>query len=596
MSAERMMGPINEEVLHERELGKPIEMQVKIELGNDKPEYVVQRILRGYPKDSGDEIDYHDYFSVTYLDGKDWKQHMQPTYFINYFLPEDINDFFFFDGEKLDEFFKAESNKNVKKAILDVSQINLTNNAIEHLEKVKYQIQKSSKGLSSLADSIFKDIQKAKDVLEEKQLDFKKKKELLAETDKNLEEIKETLRTSDIETVKKLEADREKLDEEMQRVQNELGYTKDRSVNDLIDVAPLIFAHESISATLEAVEKKYKSGELPPKIRETFLNELLKRGTCICGTDIAKDGSHRKSVQRLLEVARFSKIDDEVTKGKFDIKAMMKRIEGFVSTREKFGKEIREKEDELRKKLELKKEISVRLEKIDVEDIKFKESRRKDFERSHDSLTGDIAVLEIEIKRLVSHITSLETDYNKELRKSEKHLYLLSQIEICDKALNTLTTIKEALVNEVRQTIEAKTKQYFLSLIWKKDTYVDVKIDENYRVSVIYKGGFDALGSLSAGERQVLALSFMAALNEVSGFTAPVIIDTPLGRISGEPRDNIARLLPEYLKGTQVTLLVTDQEYTPSVRKGLLTRIGKEYQLVFEEKKGETMVMPLDDR
>jgi len=93
----------------------------------------------------------------------------------------------------------------------------------------------------------------------------------------------------------------------------------------------------------------------------------------------------------------------------------------------------------------------------------------------------------------------------------------------------------------------------------------------------------EGIGTLSAGERQVLALSFMAALNSVSGFDVPIIIDTPLGRISKEPKKSIARNLPKYLKGEQVTLLVTEEEYTPEVRASLSGRVGKSYVIEFKE-------------
>ena len=108
---------------------------------------------------------------------------------------------------------------------------------------------------------------------------------------------------------------------------------------------------------------------------------------------------------------------------------------------------------------------------------------------------------------------------------------------------------------------------------------------------VINQYGRDSLGSLSAGERQVLALSFLAALREVSGFEAPIIIDTPLGRISKDPRENIARLLPQFLGETQTTMFVTDQEYTQSVRKLLSTHVGKEYRLEFDEALTQTEVV-----
>jgi DNA sulfur modification protein DndD len=206
-------------------------------------------------------------------------------------------------------------------------------------------------------------------------------------------------------------------------------------------------------------------------------------------------------------------------------------------------------------------------------------------------LEGDIRITKSEIERADTLIQEWEKEYRKELEKEKKHQTLLKKLNLCEDALKILKQMKMELISEVRETIESKTKEYFLNLIWKKDTYSEVKIDTNYRVSVLSKLGSESLGSLSAGERQILALSFMAALREISGFDMPVIIDTPLGRISGEPKDNVAESLPEYLTDTQVTLLVTDQEYTPSVKKLLSKRIGKEYDLKFNEIESETQVI-----
>jgi DNA sulfur modification protein DndD len=149
------------------------------------------------------------------------------------------------------------------------------------------------------------------------------------------------------------------------------------------------------------------------------------------------------------------------------------------------------------------------------------------------------------------------------------------------------------LLSEVRQQIEQETEEYFLDLIWKKGTYSRVQIDENYQINVLNVRGLPSLGTLSAGERQVLALAFMAALGTISGFDAPVLIDTPIGRISGEPRKNIAESLPNYLSDTQVTLLMTDTEYTEPVQMRLNSRIGKEYELRFVESEAITEVITL---
>ena len=59
----------------------------------------------------------------------------------------------------------------------------------------------------------------------------------------------------------------------------------------------------------------------------------------------------------------------------------------------------------------------------------------------------------------------------------------------------------------------------------------------------------------------------MSALMTISGFHAPVIIDTPLGKIDDEHREQITTELPKFLQGTQLILLVTPTEYDDTVRK-----------------------------
>ena len=67
----------------------------------------------------------------------------------------------------------------------------------------------------------------------------------------------------------------------------------------------------------------------------------------------------------------------------------------------------------------------------------------------------------------------------------------------------------------------------------------------------------------------ILGLSFMSALMTISGFHAPVIIDTPLGKIDDEHREYITTELPKFLSGTQLALLVTPTEYDSNVRYNL---------------------------
>ena len=69
------------------------------------------------------------------------------------------------------------------------------------------------------------------------------------------------------------------------------------------------------------------------------------------------------------------------------------------------------------------------------------------------------------------------------------------------------------------------------------------------------------LPSISAGESLFLALSFISAIRDVTGYKFPLIIDTPLGRISGTPRFLLSEALPKYLPNEQIIFLATDTEF-----------------------------------
>ena len=51
------------------------------------------------------------------------------------------------------------------------------------------------------------------------------------------------------------------------------------------------------------------------------------------------------------------------------------------------------------------------------------------------------------------------------------------------------------------------------------------------------------------------------SLRTITGYTFPFIIDTPLGKVSGTQRYNLATTLPTYLKGEQLSFLATDTEW-----------------------------------
>jgi len=229
------------------------------------------------------------------------------------------------------------------------------------------------------------------------------------------------------------------------------------------------------------------------------------------------------------------------------------------------------------------KEIQEQIDGIDDEKVQKIENRYRIIRKEKEEYLDQIGMKKQYIKSLKYEIDQLQEEYHRELRKVHKHDDLKSKIQFCINSTEAAKRVMKEVMEEIRAEIEERTNKQFFATIWKQDTYQKVKIDNDYNISVYDINGMESIGTLSAGERQLLALAFTEAVHTVSGFDMPLLIDTPLGRISGAPRLNLAKELPNLNDNKQIIFLMTDQEYTKEVRDVLRKHIDKEYLLKYIE-------------
>ena len=86
---------------------------------------------------------------------------------------------------------------------------------------------------------------------------------------------------------------------------------------------------------------------------------------------------------------------------------------------------------------------------------------------------------------------------------------------------STLRNITEHVTKNIREDVSKETLKIFNSLNWKKD-YANLAIDSKYVIRVTREDGFDLAGSMSAGEKLFLALSFIMALKKITKLQIPV--------------------------------------------------------------------------
>jgi len=94
---------------------------------------------------------------------------------------------------------------------------------------------------------------------------------------------------------------------------------------------------------------------------------------------------------------------------------------------------------------------------------------------------------------------------------------------------------------------------------------------------------------LSAGERQLLAVSILWGLARASGRNLPVIIDTPLGRLDATHRGRIVEGYFPYASH-QVVLLSTDEEINKNYYQQLKPYVGQMHHLEYDDQQGVSQV------
>ena len=94
---------------------------------------------------------------------------------------------------------------------------------------------------------------------------------------------------------------------------------------------------------------------------------------------------------------------------------------------------------------------------------------------------------------------------------------------------------------------------------------------------------------LSAGEKEVFAISLLWGLAQTSQLNLPIIIDTPLSRLDSVHRDNIVRKYFPYA-AEQVIILSTDTEVDSNYFKSLEPHLSGATRLVFNKNQELTTV------
>lgn len=194
------------------------------------------------------------------------------------------------------------------------------------------------------------------------------------------------------------------------------------------------------------------------------------------------------------------------------------------------------------------------------------------------------------VERKINQTRKKLTNYGEDNLKNQQIKHILN---VLPKVKQTLTVFKEKLTLRKLNKLELEVTNCFRYLLHKSNFITKVAIASDTFALSLYneQGNLMEKNRLSAGEKQILAISLLWGLARVSEKNLPIAIDTPLGRLDSYHRQNlIERYFPS--ASHQVILLSTDTEIGEKEVNFLRSKnaIAKEYLLEHDNNKNQTII------
>lgn len=580
---------ISKEAISRARPGERVKTAVELHFLHDGQRYMARRELAGIRKEEvGVSVELNDHFTLMRArpDGQ-WESIPNPIRTINSILPANVRTYFLFDGEKIDEFAKPESHKDVHDAIYLVLKLEILARAKRHLDTVANDYSKELRQISSgeLVDLLDREAKARAEYeeLEKTQLELCKEIESarrkIAEIDDKLRETRDA---------RDLQIKRDQREQELRQRRTDLDVLTQR-IRELATTGYFILAQPAVEQALQILNEKRARGEIPSNIRQQFVQDLIMRMECICGRPINDGSPEHERLLRLLKQSLPGSLEDDVLDLNARLLPFAERVkrqradlDAAMRQRSELTNTIHRLEAEL-------SDIRHQLAQSQVEEVNRLEHQRQAFSEDIDRANLRIGEINERLKQLSKEIGELEKRIARAKTEEQRAQLLQTKLDLARRAFHAIDQVHKQFADEMRVQIEAKTREIFKLLAWKSEHFSDVRLDEDYHLEVIDRYGMPARPELSAGERQVLSLSFIAAMSRISEGEAPLVMDTPFGRLSSHHRNSITLNLPSL--ANQLVLFVTDEELRDQARQHLEPRIGREYRLQFDPRTSCTTIV-----
>lgn len=526
----------------------------------------------------------------------EWLTNNWGTYWAE-ILPPNIAELFFFDGERIESLADTKTSARVVKdsvyALFGLAPITRLRADLAIVEK--RSIRETDKKISPELHDAFLSHKQDQTLLEEAQqmgVDLEQKR---AACFVKLQRVQKKLLS--LGGGSDMLKNREKYKRELHDLMEEADKLDVRLRELVGGDAPFLIVGDLLSRTMHSIEAENRLAENDTEwsLAKRYRQEILDEVSSSIGNENRSDVT--AAIQGFFD-AKLSSL--RAGDHEYVFPKSLRELENIWPYIQEDLKETKDQvNDVLRRREEISEKITILESRLDalpaeeaVQELLDEEQRReteikeieKELKEANEQRETRTRVCE-DSRRRYTRIAEAE------LKKHNANEDTLRVVTHAQRTQVLLDELEHRLVRKHLSKLEIELSEK-LAMLHSKRLVENVRIlPDSFEIELSTAGGKKTPASrLSAGERQLLALAVLWAVQSYSEKKMPMIVDTPLGRLDSKHRKNmVERFLTE--ASHQTIVLSTDSEVTPELVHGVKDYIGAQYLLDYHENDQSTRIV-----
>ena len=585
---------VNKRAITEAKLKDSVECWVELGFEHNNKRYQVRRLCRAYKTEAGVEQGKSElYLEIAGDDGRWLLPQQLPEDIIGRILPVSLHQYFFFDGERIEQIVRSDKKSEIAEATKTLLGVEVLNRSIKHLKEAKKTLEAE---LAVIGDSETKNLLREQKKLEQESERLSKRQVEIEQELEHQDELKKTIgnRLLELSGAQELQNLRDELEVREKLLREQLKQAKDALNRAISTRGYTVLLSEATAEFRAIVDDLRDRGELPVGIKRQFVGDLLNEQRCICGAELLEGTHAHQQVSAWMDRAGIADVEETAIR-------MSAQVDEIDKQAPDFWQEVDRQQDNIAKwRTELSgietqlDDIKKKLRNFPNEDISQLQKRLDETEEKIRDLTLEKGANQQQIARIATDIEAKVKQIAKHKTNESKQALAQQRIAATQDAIERLTEVRVRLDNQFRSSLEKRVQEIFTSISFTP--YVP-KLSDRYELTLIENtAGQETTVAASTGENQILSLSFIGGIidqvrewiqeNALMGpdsSTFPIVMDSPFGSLDEIYRRQIAKTLPQL--ANQLVVLVTKTQWRGEVAQEMAKHIGREYVLVYNSPK-----------